>query len=303
LALSRLASCFAQYCLCLRVMPELRKEKRLKIDEAKPLFIFGGWMTMSNIISPLLVNLDRFVIGSVISVTAVAYYATPHEIVTKLGIVPSSLVATLFPAFAYANNSDTNHTIQLFSKSIEATFILVFPIVLLFVTFSHEGLMLWLGQDFANNSTPVLQWLSAGIFINSLAQVLFSLIQGRGRPDLTAKFHLIELVFYLPFLWCALKQYGIAGAAAAWTFRVTFDGFLLLWATQRLMPATKKLSLRISGCIIIALILILLCSLPESLVFRTILFTLFSMMNAVFILLFLRRNGILGILIQRWHKS
>ena len=36
-----------------------------------------------------MVYLDRFVIGAVISVTAVAYYATPYEIVTKIGIIPA----------------------------------------------------------------------------------------------------------------------------------------------------------------------------------------------------------------------
>ena len=53
-------------------------------------------MTISNILSPIMLFLDRFIMGAVISVTSVAYYATPYEMVTKLGIIPGSLVTALF---------------------------------------------------------------------------------------------------------------------------------------------------------------------------------------------------------------
>ena len=247
-------------------------------------------MTVTNIIGPLMIYLDWFVIGAVISVTAVAYYATPHEIVSKIWIVPGALVATLFPAFAATNTSDLGRTIQLLSKSISATFILIFPIVLVIATFSKEGLMIWLGNDFANNSTPVLQWLAAGVFVNCLAQVIYSFIQGRGRPDVTAKIHLLEFFFYLPLLWWALKQYGIVGASVVWTFRVAFDGFMLLWATQRLIPVLRKLVLKISGCIIVAFMLIAICSFPDTLTIRSILFVVIFLIFTTFSIVFLRRN-------------
>lgn len=299
LAVSRLVSSVAQYWLCLRVMPSLRKEKRFIPEAINPLFSFGGWMTVSNIISPLMVYLDRFVIGVVISVTAVAYYATPYEIVTKILIVPGALIATLFPAFAASNNSDVNHVVQLLSKSITATFILIFPIVFVMVSFSREGLMIWIGKDFANNSASVLQWLAAGVFINGLASVFFALIQGRGRPDLTAKFHLLELIFYLPLLWWALKHYGIVGAAVAWTLRVTIDGILLLWATQRLIPFARKLTLKLSGCVIVASIVLVLGGIPASLMAHSIFFGVTCFIFTTLGLLYLRHNGILGIVLPR----
>lgn len=259
LAVSRLISSVVQFWLCLRVMPSLRTEKHFVSGEVKKLLSFGSWMTVSNIIGPLMVYLDRFVIGAIISVTAVAYYATPYEMVTKLWIISGSLIASLFPAFAASSNSDVNHMIQLLTKSISAIFVFILPIVFIIVTFSHEILMLWLGKDFADNSAIVLQWLAVGVFINCLAQVLFALVQGLGRADLTAKLHLLELIFYLPLLWFALKQYGIAGAAVAWTLRVTVDWVLLLWVTKRLIPSTRDLILKLSGCIIITLIILTLC--------------------------------------------
>ncbi len=289
LAVSRLVSCIAQYLLCLRVMPSLRTGRRFNADAAKPLFCFGGWMTISNIVGPVMVYLDRFVIGAAISVTAVAYYATPYEMVTKLWIISGALIASLFPAFAASNNYDSSHTVHLLSKSLAAIFILVFPIVLIVVTFSKEGLMIWLGKDFANNSAPVLQWLAAGVFINCLAQVLFALIQGRGRPDITAKMHLLELLVYLPLLWWALRHYGVVGAAIAWTLRVTIDGILLLWVAQRLLPFVRKLALKMSGYIMMASVVMALCGYSTSVAVRSILLGVTSMLLLLILILYLRR--------------
>jgi O-antigen/teichoic acid export membrane protein len=226
----------------------------------------------------------------------VAYYATPYEMVTKLLIISGALISSLYPAFAASNNKDANHTLQLLSKSIAATFIIIFPIVLIIVTFSHEGLIVWLGIDFANNSAAVLQWLASGVFINCLAQVFFALIQGRGRPDLTAKIHLLELIFYVPLLWWALKYYGIVGASFAWALRVTVDGILLLCVTKSLIPFTRKTTFKISICVIVASLALSLCGLQNSLKARAILFGVTCLIFSVFILLYLRRNGALGIM-------
>jgi len=299
LALSRLASCIAQYWLCLRVMPELGRGRRCMPEALKPLLSLGGWMTVTNIIGPLMVYLDRFVIGAVISVTAVAYYATPYEIVTKLWIVPSALVTTLFPAFAANHNGDASRMVQLLSKGIATMFIAIFPIALVIVTFSQEGLMLWLGKDFADKSTLVSQWLAAGVFMNCLAQVVFALVQGRGRPDLTAKIHLLELLVYLPLLWWGLKQYGIVGAAVVWTLRVAVDGIMLLWITQHLVPVARKVTLKISGYVIVASILFASCGFSDSLTVRSILFAVTILAFAAASLFYLRRNGISGILPPR----
>src|ERR1019366_6950398 len=72
----------------------------------------------------------------------------------------------------------------------------------------------------------------------------FAFIQGVGRPDLTAKFHLIELPLYLLVLWLLTKQWGIAGSAAAGTRRAVFDATALFamsaWLDQRLSLPLKQ---------------------------------------------------------------
>jgi O-antigen/teichoic acid export membrane protein len=75
--------------------------------------------------------------------------------------------------------------------------------------------------------------------VNALALVPFTLLQALGRPDVCAKFHLAELVLYVPMLLLSLRWWGITGAAAAWTVRVTLDAGLLLVAAGRLVGAAE----------------------------------------------------------------
>ncbi|NOY58371.1 MAG: hypothetical protein GXO75_05495, partial [Calditrichaeota bacterium] len=59
-------------------------------------------------------------------------------------------------------------------------------------------------------------------------QIAFAMVQAVGRPDLTAKLHLIEAPFYLLVLWLLVGKFGIQGAAIAWSLRVFVDTIALL---------------------------------------------------------------------------
>lgn len=219
---------------CLAVQPDLRAGIRVRPTSVLPLLRFGGWMTLSNLIGPLMVYLDRFLIGSLVSVAAAAYYAIPYDFVTRLWIVPGALCAVLFPAFAASARTDPQRVVRLYASGLRYAFIALFPLIFLVVVFAPDLLALWIGPEFARESAGVLRILALGVMVNSLAQVSFALVQGLGRADITAKLHLAEAPFYLALLWWAISAYGVEGAAAVWTLRVAADAILLFAATVRL---------------------------------------------------------------------
>ncbi len=258
LVAARLISWCAYMILCVYVEPGLRHSVNINREMIKPLISFGGWMTVSNIVSPLMVYLDRFLIGAALSMTAVSYYATPYEVVTRLLIIPGSFMGVMFPAFAVALAHNRNRVIHLYDRTVNYIFLALFPCVLIIVTLAHEGLDLWLGGDFANNSYLVLQLLAVGVFINGLANAPFGLVQSYGRPDLTAKLHIVELPFYLLILWWLLNAYGIVGVAIAWVLRVSVDAVILFIIANRLLsisPPYVFKKLRMAGIVLFSLTL------------------------------------------------
>jgi O-antigen/teichoic acid export membrane protein len=232
---ARVIAWVATLWACFYVMPALRHRVSPQVSAAGNLIRFGSWMTATNIVGPLMSYMDRFVIGAMVSVAAVAYYTTPSEAVSNLGFVPAGIVGVLFPAFAADFGSNPGRVRLLFKQGLKYTFLVLFPIVLLVMAFAREGLQFWLGLEFANNSLRVLQWLAFGRLINSLAQVPFGLVQGAGHPRLTGKLHLIELPFYLVVVWWLTRTLGIEGAAIAWVARVVVDAAILFVMAQRLL--------------------------------------------------------------------
>src|SRR5690606_9441690 len=108
-----------------------------------------------------------------------------------------------------------------------------FPMTLLVLVFAGDVLQLWLGPDFAAQSTPVLRWLALGVFFISFGLTAGTALQGAGFPKATAMVNLVEIPLYLAALWWLLDAYGIVGAAIAWTFRAGLDALLLLLVSHR----------------------------------------------------------------------
>lgn len=258
LVIGRLLSLCVHAVLCLKVEPIFQRSfsiSSISWTMARRLIAFGGWITVSNIISPVMTYMDRFLIGAVVTMTAVSYYATPYEIILKLGIITGAIMGVMFPAFATILAQDPARAGNLFHRTLKSIFLIIFPLVFLIVLFAHEGLTLWLGSEFADNSTIVLQLLAIGVFINSHAHVPYGLLQAAGRADITAKLHLIELPFYLLILWWLVNSYGIAGVATAWGLRVTLDGLFLFLMVHRFLPenplSISQLVLKACGALLV----------------------------------------------------
>lgn len=207
----------------------------------KPLCISGGWLTLSNIISPLMGYVDRFIIGGVISAAAVAYYTTPQEIVTKLWVVPGAMTAVLFPAFATNFKKQDEQNKLIFAKAVHWLFLMIFPMTLILAVFAREILTIWIGAEFAVQSTVLMQIFCIGILINCLAHVPFTLIQGAGQPRITAIIHSIELPLFLVILWGLTLKFGVLGAALAWILRMVADTLIMFIVCNHLQGWSKKM--------------------------------------------------------------
>jgi O-antigen/teichoic acid export membrane protein len=268
LVVGRVATCLAHGIVAYKRYAFLRVRVSFQRDVVVPLLKMGGWMTVTNIVSPLMVNFDRFVVGGLLSVTAVAYYATPYDMVMKLLLVPSALLGVLFPAFAATFEHDRAATAALFDRTIRLMMLAIFPPVLILVAFAHEGMQLWLGVEFARQSAVVVKWLAAGVLINSIGQIAFAALQGVGRSDITAILHVGELPVYALLLVVLTKTLGLAGVAIAWTVRVAIDTAVMLWMSSGRLPEAKRALWRSSGVCAVLLAVLAGVGMIDSLIVR-----------------------------------
>lgn len=224
---SRSLALIGYFSIAAAIRKELRHPCLPRSSHVRPLLSFGGWLTVTNIVGPILTSLDRFFLGALLTMTAVTYYVTPFEVLSRIEILPQAIMGVMFPAMAVASAGDRANLCELYAGSARLLLLLMVPITAGFFLLAPEALELWLGSDFRHFATPVVQWLAVGWMVNALARAPYTVLQSIGRPDLVAKTHLSELVPYLLILWLLTVRFGIAGAAAAWALRALVDAVIL----------------------------------------------------------------------------
>jgi O-antigen/teichoic acid export membrane protein len=203
------------------------------------LVTFGGWISLCNVAEPLFLYSDRFILASLVSVSAVAYYATPFDVVVRLWSIPDALNSALFPLYAAGLKTNTNRVLELFEKAGHYIFPLTFAPVLFIVLFAGDILGLWINWAFAAHSAVVLQWLAVGVLLSSMARVPWTLLVAY-RPDLPAKLVTFEAPVYVTALYFMISHYGLTGAAMAWTMRTAFNCSMLHFMTWLTIPGSAR---------------------------------------------------------------
>ena len=229
------ASSCAYLAYCFRVFPTLIAWPSIDRTIVPALVVFGGWVTISNVLIPTLVYLDRLLIGALVSVEALTYYSTPHEVASRLLIFPIALSTTLFPAFSALSARDWEDLKRLYIRSLKYVVVGLGPVALIGAVFASDLLRVWLGRDFAAKSTVVFQVLSVGILLNALSLMPSNLLDSIGRPDVRAKLFLSYVLVYAVAVWILIAKFGIVGAAVAWAMRGGAECLLFFLVTARIL--------------------------------------------------------------------
>jgi O-antigen/teichoic acid export membrane protein len=234
----RVANLAALGWMTLRVVPALRHEVlHFRREWVRPLLTFGGWLTISNLVSPLMLYFDRFIIAAVLGSAAIAFYTVPYDVLNRLLYIPQAIQSVLFPNFAMLRVQNSPRVMTVFSRGSLATLALMSPALFAVMLLAYPALNLWVGQSFAQHGTLVAKTLMVGVLVNAMARTPFVFVQGVGYAKWTAVLHMLELPIYATSLWMLLHgDLGIEGAALAWSGRMVVDTVALYAMTARLEP-------------------------------------------------------------------
>lgn len=204
-------------------------------DAFKRLVRFGGWLTVSSVVSPLMYYLDRFVLSAFAGASVVAFYAAPSEAINKTLALPGSVARALFPMLASANAEEASRMRRM-AILIQAG--LGLSLLLIMLLFGDQIAGLWLGQAYAEESGLIMKILVFGVLFNALGMIPLIELQAMGHSNVTAWAHLMEVVPFIAFLVVMTSLYGVKGTAVAWV-----AGTLLDWGLQSyLCRRTKRLN-------------------------------------------------------------
>jgi O-antigen/teichoic acid export membrane protein len=198
--------------------------------EIGPLLRFGGWVSVSGLVTPLLTIVDRFFIGTMLGAAAVTAYAVPYNLTQRFTYLPAALSTALFPRFARDGNSENAQ--QILNDGIRGLVAIQTPFIVLGILLIYPFFNLWIGPDLTRRAAPVAIVLLVGIWINGPNWIPHNMLPAIGRPDIMVKFYLAELTPFLFVLWWLTSTFGIVGAATSCLIRSTSDALFCFFITH-----------------------------------------------------------------------
>ncbi|EHK5561720.1 flippase, partial [Escherichia coli] len=175
LILGRWIVAFISWKLCSRHLKNFKRIFSPKV--LKELISFGGWVTLSNIIGPLMGFIDRFAVSHFAGANIVAYYSGPSDMVSRLTLFPGAVARALFPKLSFETKEESKVT---YFRSLILVFCLSIVLALPFFLFSSDILGIWLGNEYRGDAALVFRILLIGFIFNSIAQICFARIQSAG---------------------------------------------------------------------------------------------------------------------------
>ncbi|SDG45855.1 oligosaccharide flippase family protein [Paraburkholderia phenazinium] len=204
----------------------LRRILPPQLGVAKGLFNFGGWMLIASITTMVADSLDKVFLGTGLGARFVTFYTVPQNLVTRLNIVPTALVRTLFPRLSAVGRDHADLITQQSLEFLNGAFT---PVALVAMFVLGPFLHLWVGNEIATVAAPVGRILIVSVWLVGQANVTRIMIQSQVNPAVAARVGLFELPLFAAALWFGIKYFGLTGAAVAVAGRALFDYGVLLW--------------------------------------------------------------------------
>jgi O-antigen/teichoic acid export membrane protein len=218
------------WALAFVLIPDLRPPE-WSGAKLRGLLRFGGYVTISQVVAPLLVHIEKILIGALATVEQLPYYALPYNLAWALTSVPTALGNVIYPAMSrLLAQGDEAGVRETFRRATRFIYVVVLGPVVLLALLAPQILTAWMGAAFAEKASACLRLLAVAVLVNVVAWPAYQLLHAAGRADRAARFHLVELILHVPASLFLISRAGVVGAAVAWLLRVLLDTGLLVRA-------------------------------------------------------------------------
>jgi O-antigen/teichoic acid export membrane protein len=199
-----------------RLLPGVSLRPRVDVPMLRLLGRFGGLKFANQLSTQSVYHLDKFLIGVLASVSAVAWYAVPVLIAQRLVSVVGNVASAFLPAASELHgSSDKARFDELYVRATKLVALLVLPLALVLVVDAEPLLRLWLGSGFAHKSATPTRILAAAYAVNAFSTIPALATDSVGRPRITTAFSVASTILNLALCVVLIPYYGAVGASIA----------------------------------------------------------------------------------------
>lgn len=207
---------------------------RPSLAAARELFSFSMWLQITSALQLLKERSTDFVLGRIIGAHGVALYLMSHEVAN---LATSELSAPINRAVfsGYAKFAgDVPRMRDAYLSVASVIWLVALPAVAGLACTAPQVIVLFLGAQWIE-AVPVLQLLAIGGLASVMASNTNSVFLTMGKPMLNTVLSAITVVLLLPSVIFFARQFGVVGAAAAYTATTWATLPVIFWMLHRLI--------------------------------------------------------------------
>lgn len=197
---------------------------RTDTEEARHLRQFGKWTMKAAILGPIILYLDRLLLGGFYGGQAIATYNTPFQLAQRLSLVPTSIGSAIFPRMVAAKRGEMSRQCAV---AISTSIALITLPVLAALYGMDYFIKYWLGDQLGASAADIARIIIVAFWFNCFGVIWTFALEAQGKPDKLPKLMTLELPLYLLFLYGAAKYGSPMWIAAVFAARCAIDSLIL----------------------------------------------------------------------------
>jgi O-antigen/teichoic acid export membrane protein/SAM-dependent methyltransferase len=230
-----------------RLLPGVSFTPRIDPVSFRRTFGFGFWQMLNNVGGILAHQSQRWLLGILLPVATVGFYSVGYTLVSMVYSAAYKVGQVLFPAVSQMQGQARDE--QAARLVVQANWILTTLSIAGFiplVVFAYDFLYLWIGPDFAANTTGVLRILAIGVAAACLFAIPNFYLLGTGRSRWLAAMSFAQGIITLVVSALLIPRLGLAGAGWGLTSGTVVHVTVLILMWKRIfrvwIPARVYLS-------------------------------------------------------------
>ncbi|BDV43060.1 teichoic acid transporter [Geotalea uraniireducens] len=184
----------------------------------------------------LLFYTDSLVIGSLIGVSEVTFYAIPSTLLEYLEKFVWAMIAVLVPVISANEATGEEHgNIDLYVVGTRYSLLVIMPIVISLYFYGDDFISIWMGPEIGLRSKWVLRLLLIGFGLATSQLIAHGILKGISKHKVLAYILAVEALANLGMSIALAKPYGIEGVAVGTMVPLIFASLAIIFYTCRLL--------------------------------------------------------------------
>ena len=234
--------------VCSYVFLSFRPKFVIDRGALREFFSFGHPLLVATVLMYLVTNVDDLIVGRIVGITALGYYAMAYGIANLPAINISRMIARVtFPAFSMIKE-DRKRVEGAFTRVFGYNALICAPVSIGLLLVAPEIISVVLGEKWLP-MLPCFRVLCLLGLFRATASIFGPLITGLGRTDYLRNIKIVEFLFFAPLIYPSAKYGGIVGVSILTTAIYLLSLVMHMGCARRLLPNLLPSCIRVMGVV------------------------------------------------------